>query len=573
MNMKNIALFAGLFFITLATFTQGLLPALQPETTQTRVTKVIRTDLGELKWTMGDATDYTEHQAKGRRVYIREGCWYCHSQFVRPVAGESRRWGPVSQSGEYAFDQPHLLSTRRIGPDLTRVGLKYSDGWHMAHFWNPRVLTPDSIMPRFSKLFDGPVIAKITTDADGNRTIEPDDSLADFFDFDSSDTVQLTPNTEGLTFVSQRGKYPLIHTPNDEFSGEVVRLVAASEELNDLAAYLQKLGTNRGKWRDLFEPQRMSAATGSIPRSEEWIEYGQDVYRRRCEGCHGVNGDGNGLAATFLSVRPRNFNLGTFKFRLTPSGSLPTDGDLMRTISRGIRGTAMPPFHNLTENDRMAVIQYVKYRMTVDQSDPEDLYAYFVEEELDPPIYIAGMPKPSVGLLESGKEVWQIAKCWECHGDAGRGDGEKAAGLEDDFGFSIPPADLTTGLFKSGSGVSDIFRTITTGLNGTPMPSYGDSFSDEDRWALAYFVTSLSAFTDPLSGEQLVFSEADRSALNDPELKAYSSATAYVLVSQDEHGTDTQYAGGAWASRHGMDLADQDESGAGGADTSAEGAQ
>lgn len=82
--------------------------------------------------------DYTPQELKGRHVYIREGCWYCHSQYVRPVTGESFRWGPVSQAGEYAHDRPHLFSTRRIGPDLTRVGRKYGDDWHAAHYWNPR---------------------------------------------------------------------------------------------------------------------------------------------------------------------------------------------------------------------------------------------------------------------------------------------------------------------------------------------------------------------------------------------------------------------------------------------------
>ncbi len=67
------------------------------------------------------ATDYTEQQLRGRNIYLREGCWYCHSQFVRPVTGEIRRWGPVSEAGEYVYDVPHLFGTRRIGPDLTRV--------------------------------------------------------------------------------------------------------------------------------------------------------------------------------------------------------------------------------------------------------------------------------------------------------------------------------------------------------------------------------------------------------------------------------------------------------------------
>ena len=103
-----------------------------------------------------EATDYTPLQERGRRVYLREGCWYCHSQFVRPVTGETRRWGPVSEAGEYTFDVPHLFGTRRIGPDLTRVGLKYGDEWHYAHFWNPRMLTPESIMAPFEGLFDAP---------------------------------------------------------------------------------------------------------------------------------------------------------------------------------------------------------------------------------------------------------------------------------------------------------------------------------------------------------------------------------------------------------------------------------
>src|SRR6185369_9856936 len=75
-----------------------------------------------------------------RNVYQREGCWYCHSQYVRPVAGEDQRWGPVAEVGEYAYDWPHLLSTRRIGPDLSRAGLKVSDHWHFAHHWEPHML-------------------------------------------------------------------------------------------------------------------------------------------------------------------------------------------------------------------------------------------------------------------------------------------------------------------------------------------------------------------------------------------------------------------------------------------------
>ena len=146
MSARFVALVAGVVFFFLAVVTQGILPFIEPSARTTDVTAVVRTDFGQLKWMMTEATDYTPQQQLGRNVYLREGCWYCHSQYVRPVTGETRRWGPVSEAGEYAFDVPHLLGTRRIGPDLTRVGLKYSDEWHLAHFWNPRMLSPDSIM-------------------------------------------------------------------------------------------------------------------------------------------------------------------------------------------------------------------------------------------------------------------------------------------------------------------------------------------------------------------------------------------------------------------------------------------
>ena len=553
MNLKTVSLLAGFFFATLALFVQGVLPMLEPESNQIKVTKVVRTDLGELKWMEHEATDYSKSELLGREVYIREGCSYCHSQYVRPVTGETRRWGPVTQAGEYAFDRPHLFSTRRIGPDLSRVGLKYSDEWHLAHFWDPRMITPDSIMPRFAKLFKGPYEVKVVEDSDGNQTVDKDADTGDLFNFSSEEKILITPNEAGLVFVVEEGKYPVIHTPNEEFTGSSVSVISQSEELRGLVDYVQKLGTNRGKWRDRFEPQLVEASMVSIPKSEEWIEYGKNVYARRCEGCHGLTGNGNGPAATFMyKFRPRNFNAGVFKFRLTPSGSLPQDGDLYRTVTRGIRGSSMPSWHMLPDKVRIAVIQYIKYELAVDRSDPEEPYHYFVEEPAEAPMYIGMAPEPSEDIVKHGKEVWQQAKCWECHGNSGKGDGDKSSELEDDFGYPILPADLTAGLYKSGPSVKDIYRTVTTGLSGTPMPSYGDSLPEEDRWALAYFVLSLSAFTDSLTGVAMTISQEDRSALNNIELKANTSEKAYKRKSS--RGLVGEYAGEAWAGRKGIEM-------------------
>ena len=153
-----------------------------------------------------------------------------------------------------------------------------------------------------------------------------------------------------------------------------------------------------------------------------------------------------------------------FKFRLTKE-PLPTDGDLLRTITRGVRGTAMPPWHDLPINDRLAVIQYIKYELAVDRSDPAQPYAFFVEEPPGRRSTSASRRRRRRRCSSAARRSGSQAKCWECHGQGGKGDGEKAAGLKDDLGFPILPADLTTGQFKSGPAVEDIFRTMTTGLS------------------------------------------------------------------------------------------------------------
>jgi hypothetical protein len=93
----------------------------------------------------------------GRRTYIGEGCWHCHSQFVRPVSNEERRWGPVAQSWEYQneLQRPVMFGTRRVGPDLSREGGVHSNDWHVVHFFRPRWTSPRSVMPEYPWFFDG----------------------------------------------------------------------------------------------------------------------------------------------------------------------------------------------------------------------------------------------------------------------------------------------------------------------------------------------------------------------------------------------------------------------------------
>ena len=93
---------------------------------------------------------------EGRDAYVAEGCWHCHSQFIRPVSNEDLRWGKISAPAEYhnELQLPQLFGTRRVGPDLTRQSGVHSNDWHVAHFYNPRYVSPTSVMPPFPWFFD-----------------------------------------------------------------------------------------------------------------------------------------------------------------------------------------------------------------------------------------------------------------------------------------------------------------------------------------------------------------------------------------------------------------------------------
>ncbi len=523
-SIRTLALGAGLGLVTLAAFVQGLLPALIPASRTREVTRAVRTDLGEIKWVRYEAADYTPLERLGRSVYVREGCWYCHSQYVRPVAGEELRWGPVSEAGEYAYDLPHLFSTRRIGPDLTRVGLKYADDWHYAHHWDPRLVVPDSLMPSFRWLFHQ-VRVPVRKEGDG-LALEITPELRRYFTLRGDRPVRLFPNAQGLTFVRPRpdGDLPIDGTPVLDLTPfrkkpptlAAVRLVIPTRELVGLVHYIQKLGTNRGAWREVFEPQNVGVAVMTIPQSADLVARGKEVYHEHCVGCHGEQGDGNGPAATFLFPRPRDFTAGVFKFHTTPSGSLPTDGDLFRTVTRGVRWTAMPTWHEIPDKDRLAVITYIK-----------TFSSRWKDEQPEAPVTIPAPPPATPELLARGKELYARAKCWQCHGQEGRGDGPSADDLKDDFDFPIRPADFTRGQFKGGSSVADIYRTMTVGLDGTPMPSFADSMKDDERWAISYYVLSFSAWGDPLTGNKLRLSPRTRAALDSPDVRADHPRTAY----------------------------------------------
>ncbi len=220
------------------------------------------------------------------------------------------------------------------------------------------------------------------------------------------------------------------------------------------------------------------------------VKLGKRVYMSRCVICHGEKGDGKGLIGVIHRVEknglvwtiyPRDFTSGVFKFRSTPSGCLPTDADLMRTVRNGIPRSGMPSHADLSKKEIRAVVEYIK-----------TFSERWEEEEPCEPVKVK-MPK-WVGCPESvakGKKIYKRMKCWECHGMEGKGDGPKADQLKDDWGDKIVPFDFTTGALKMGFQPDRLYLAFTTGLDGSGMPSFQDSLTDEERWHLVSYALKL----------------------------------------------------------------------------------
>jgi mono/diheme cytochrome c family protein len=235
----------------------------------------------------------------------------------------------------------------------------------------------------------------------------------------------------------------------------------------------------------------------------EMIEAGKRVYFTKCVWCHGVDGAGDGPAADRLWPRPRNFNQGTFKIRHTASGELPLfdakkpikgQNDLFETVTHGLPGSAMPSWEGiLTEEQRLQVLSFVTNQLVKDRKFDDK--ATETQTVLNWDELLKTQVKYSPESIEKGKQLVVDKKCVECHGADGRGDGN-AFNLKDDWGFSIQPADWHKCWNFRGSrqdpyNVRNIFRTFSTGVNGTPMPSFADNTTVEERWHIANFVNSL----------------------------------------------------------------------------------
>lgn len=251
----------------------------------------------------------TASEQRGRAIYGRDGCAYCHTQQIRYLDRDVRRFGAATLAWETIFDYPQLWGTRRIGPDLSREGAVRSPDWELAHLYSPRSLVRDSVMPPFPWLFDG---------APDRPTQDARDVLA---------YIQSLGRNRELA-----GKEGEAHARAAcQCSDDEKRLAFDAPLLNASAAMTRRQG-DYPKLALSHDPER-----------------GMRLYSRDCAGCHGKDGQGNGPGAAGLSPRPTN--LAEHEY---------TQDRLSFALWNGVAGTSMPAWRDFPLDDLAAIALAVR---------------------------------------------------------------------------------------------------------------------------------------------------------------------------------------------------------------------
>jgi mono/diheme cytochrome c family protein len=292
---------------------------------------------------------------------------------------------------------------------------------------------------------------------------------------------------------------------------------------------------------------RLAVAPGAI------LHQGRMLYAEHCQHCHGVSGDGAGPTSRYLNPLPRDYRDGKFKFTSTPYTHPPARADLARIIEHGIPGTYMPSFKLLEPHEMDSLVEYVRWLAMRGQSEsilvnyfksatdstkevtdetaqeladflPDEVQDVVVrawneaEQEQFKVMPETPRPEPTPESIARGQELFvgTAAKCSDCHGKSGLGDGfqtrqveegQTEPGLHDAWGHVVTPRNLRAGIYRGGRRPIDIYRRIAAGIKGTPMNGFktnlydtmGDR-KDEDLWHVVNYVLSLP-YEDRQPGE------------------------------------------------------------------------
>jgi cbb3-type cytochrome c oxidase subunit I/cbb3-type cytochrome c oxidase subunit II len=355
---------AGVGFFMLSFVVLGVLPgrALAREIRQTAPTSM---------------PELTASEARGRTIYGREGCAYCHTQQVRFAAADRARWGQPTEAWETRYEYPQMWGTRRIGPDLARESAVHSDDWQLAHLNNPQAVVAGSNMPPFPWLFAGSA-AQPTQDAidllayiqslgrprqlAGYDSV-PEPSRAPVLKISTDPAViergagLFRENCASCHGTSGRGDGPgadgLFPRPANltmmEYSDDRLSHILWSGVPGSAMTRWNRLSTADIEAVEAYVRTLEAGEHGSASANTGVIEQGRDLYRQNCTGCHGMEGRGNGPAAAALAPSPTNFH-----------EQRPAKAHALHALKEGVPGTAMPPWGvQMSDGQREAVAAYL----------------------------------------------------------------------------------------------------------------------------------------------------------------------------------------------------------------------
>jgi cbb3-type cytochrome oxidase cytochrome c subunit len=490
------------------------------------------------------AHPYTTQQERGRVLFYSNGCNYCHTQYVRY---EDTAMGPISQGGNYVFDNPMTLGSERTGPDLSYVGHKRSEQWEINHLKDPRVYSPLSIMPSFDFLSDED-LSDIATYlfALGERTsaewmILPPAEYAGDVDPLAYGKTKPTEQDQGWATWNaadmQAGKEiyvdkcltchgcagnglgsyggtlivtpvdfkqdPFRNMPDDQWFWHVSEGVPGTvmppwketmseDERWRVIRYVQQIFA-RPLMRDPAEgdPAGVYAdLSNPLPQTVETLEQGKAIFIRECMVCHGDAGRGNGPYIEGLQPSPPDFGDGSYGTLADPSY---TDSDYFWRISEGLPWSAMPSWKlRYSEDDRWKLVYYIRVNFTQTLPRPQT-----TADQVYPDIYLTQtMPVEATEaeIIEGGLPyILPQAPSYErgkwvyllncAHCHGLSGQGD---GWDGQY-LDVAPANFTDSNLR-GMSDGEYYARVSFGIQNSAMPTWGEFLPENQRWDAIKFI-------------------------------------------------------------------------------------
>jgi mono/diheme cytochrome c family protein len=475
------------------------------------------------------AHSYTAEQERGRELFYSNGCNYCHTQYVRY---EDTAMGPVSQGGDYVFDNPMVLGSERTGPDLSYIGRKRSEQWEVDHLRDPRQFSPLSIMPSFSFLPEEDLQAIVSyLFALGDRVAQermvlPPEAYAGMTDPMPPPTMvpgdgsqpQGWPTWEAAGL--QEGKEIYVNycltchgcagnglgsyagmlavTPAD-FKQEPFRSMPEDQWFWHVSEGIP--GTVMPTWKtSLTEEERWSVIryirhifarpamhdpdegdpsadyadlTNPVDLTVEVLDKGKAIFIRECMVCHGDAGRGHGPYVEALQPSPPDFGDGSY-------GDY-TDADYFWRISEGLPWSAMPAWKlQYSEEDRWKLVHYIRVLFTQTEDRPA---APPDGQDFEFPDVYRTLTIPETASYERGRVVF-LQNCAHCHGLAGDGQGWDGQYL------NPQPADFRdmAGMTMGPEAQGEHLAKVTFGIQDTAMPTWGEFLPESQRWDVIHYL-------------------------------------------------------------------------------------